>query len=663
MKTSILLATAFASTAMAYSGSMTYFYQTGNAGACGGYNSDSEYIVALTSNMYDSGGYCGRTVCIKWGSSSATAKIVDRCPAEGCTGEGLDASPALFSALTAFTVAGTGTLAVPAAPAAAPQNHVDAPTPASVPVPVPLSLSLPVVLFDPPVHRVALVFPHHDDHDHLLAVDHHRKGHVNHHHRRQHVEVHHVRRDIHCVRHRVVDHQHPVNKEKRSLADLAQEGRATRQPEDSLHPPLAHIWAGMADEKSCPYLAENDPDIVSELNKMPPPNQQPAEGQKLPLSTEREVSSIPMGGKFDGKNWIYPSEQMFYNAMRRKNWSPHERDMGVVVPIHNAVNEQCWKKILEWEKHHESECNGPKLLKFEGKPKTYTPKARLLNLLGYKLPFDRHDWTVDRCGTTVRYVIDFYNDNGTVKVVKRLEYETYRPMAEKSMQSIIETARQKWPALHNVAVSHRIGEVAVGEESVFIAVSSPHRREALHAVEWLIDEIKRTVPIWKKEMYEDGSMATTFKWEDVSSHNTREDCWMVIDKKVYDITKFLDEHPGGEEVLLEQAGKIGKVGKRCSSEVQEVDFSIIGTDATEAFEEIGHSDDARDLLKKFYKGDLADSGKPPAKAPSKVAETTSIKADTSKPASSSSPTTILFALVPVAAAVAFIAYKVLENSA
>jgi len=48
-------------------------------------------------------------------------------------------------------------------------------------------------------------------------------------------------------------------------------------------------------------------------------------------------------------------------------------------------------------------------LRFQGKPKDYSPKARLLNFLGYKLPFDRHDWIVDRCGAEVRYIIDFYN--------------------------------------------------------------------------------------------------------------------------------------------------------------------------------------------------------------------------------------------------------------
>lgn len=73
-----------------------------------------------------------------------------------------------------------------------------------------------------------------------------------------------------------------------------------------------------------------------------------------------------------------------------------------------------------------------------------------------------------------------------------------------------------------------------------------------------------------------------YSLEQVSSHKSAKDCWMVIDGKVYDITKFIEEHPGGEEVLIEQAG----------------------LDATESFEEIGHSDDARELLKKFYIGDL-----------------------------------------------------------
>jgi cytochrome c heme-lyase len=102
---------------------------------------------------------------------------------------------------------------------------------------------------------------------------------------------------------------------------------------------------------------------------------------------------------------------MFYNAMRRKGWSPSEDDMTAVVAIHNAVNERAWREVRRWEEVNgeAASCGGPRLLKFQGRPNDYSPKARFLNLLGYRLPFDRHDWIVDRCGKEVRYVIDFYN--------------------------------------------------------------------------------------------------------------------------------------------------------------------------------------------------------------------------------------------------------------
>ncbi|OMJ07248.1 putative cytochrome c1 heme lyase [Smittium culicis] len=106
--------------------------------------------------------------------------------------------------------------------------------------------------------------------------------------------------------------------------------------------------------------------------------------------------------------WVYPSEQMFYNALKRKNYNVQEAEMKSIVPIHNAVNEMCWKKILEWESMHKQSCLTPKLLKFEGKKNDLTLRARFKVFLGYKPPFDRHDWTVDRCGQQVRYIIDFY---------------------------------------------------------------------------------------------------------------------------------------------------------------------------------------------------------------------------------------------------------------
>ncbi|KAI8825962.1 cytochrome c/c1 heme-lyase [Fimicolochytrium jonesii] len=175
---------------------------------------------------------------------------------------------------------------------------------------------------------------------------------------------------------------------------------------------------------------------------MPPLSQRPSPGQKERLSTDREESSIPMGGKFEGKNWVYPSEQMFFNAMRRKNWTPQEKDMGVVIPIHNAVNEQCWRQILLWEKLHQTSCAQPKLVKFQGKPKEYTPKARIRQLMGYTLPFDRHDWTVDRCGTTVEYVIDFYSGAQEGGEGKASFFLDVRP--KMSVEGVVDRFRMWW---------------------------------------------------------------------------------------------------------------------------------------------------------------------------------------------------------------------------
>ena len=136
------------------------------------------------------------------------------------------------------------------------------------------------------------------------------------------------------------------------------------------------------------------------------------------LGTSRARSSIPMSprtavpehqARREGETWTYPSEKMFHDAMARKGWKPDPRDMARVVAIHNAVNERAWAHVMAWERRHCDSCPDPKLLKFRGRPRDFSPKARLLNFLGYALPFDRHDWVVDRCGEEVRYVIDFYN--------------------------------------------------------------------------------------------------------------------------------------------------------------------------------------------------------------------------------------------------------------
>lgn len=125
------------------------------------------------------------------------------------------------------------------------------------------------------------------------------------------------------------------------------------------------------------------------------------------LSREREISSIPRAGT--GGNWVYPSQEQFFNAMKRKNLDPNSRDMKVVIPIHNAVNERAWYEILKWEDGKGgSKCGGPTLVRFQGDATKLTPRARWNMMWGMQKPFDRHDWVVDRCGTQVEYVIDFY---------------------------------------------------------------------------------------------------------------------------------------------------------------------------------------------------------------------------------------------------------------
>ncbi|KEH19062.1 putative molybdopterin synthase [Medicago truncatula] len=91
------------------------------------------------------------------------------------------------------------------------------------------------------------------------------------------------------------------------------------------------------------------------------------------------------------------------------------------------------------------------------------------------------------------------------KTVVELIYEAYIPMAIRCIKSVCSSARESWN-LHSVAVAHRLGTVPVGGTSVFIAVSSVHRADALEACRYLIDEIKATVPIWKKEVYSNGEV-------------------------------------------------------------------------------------------------------------------------------------------------------------
>ncbi len=86
-----------------------------------------------------------------------------------------------------------------------------------------------------------------------------------------------------------------------------------------------------------------------------------------------------------------------------------------------------------------------------------------------------------------------------------LEYEAYEPMALAKMQEIGAEIHKKY-AIHRVAIAHRLGRLEIGDTSVFIAVSAPHRATAFDACRFAIDTLKRIVPIWKKEYFEDGAV-------------------------------------------------------------------------------------------------------------------------------------------------------------
>ena len=96
-------------------------------------------------------------------------------------------------------------------------------------------------------------------------------------------------------------------------------------------------------------------------------------------------------------------------------------------------------------------------------------------------------------------------DNAEGRPVVKLGYEAYASMALSQMRAIVQEAVERW-RLDAVALSHRTGELQIGEVSVAIAVGAPHRAEAFEACRYIIDTLKTRVPIWKKEFFQDGAI-------------------------------------------------------------------------------------------------------------------------------------------------------------
>ena len=108
-----------------------------------------------------------------------------------------------------------------------------------------------------------------------------------------------------------------------------------------------------------------------------------------------------------------------------------------------------------------------------------------------------------QCGAVLSFSGTVRNHHLGRPVIK-LAYEAYESMARAEMERVVAEAMKTWPTLKKVQAVHRFGEMPVGASSIFITVASPHRPEGFEALRFVIDRIKRDVPIWKKEFYEDG---------------------------------------------------------------------------------------------------------------------------------------------------------------
>ncbi len=106
------------------------------------------------------------------------------------------------------------------------------------------------------------------------------------------------------------------------------------------------------------------------------------------------------------------------------------------------------------------------------------------------------------CGAQVVFTGTTRRTTGD-RTTLRLEYDCYQPMAIAELEKLRDQATSRWP-LQACAIVHRIGVVDIGEASIAVGVASPHRKDAFEAAQWIMDTLKKKVPIWKKEQWADG---------------------------------------------------------------------------------------------------------------------------------------------------------------
>eukprot|EP01095_Lingulamoeba_sp_RSL-Kostka_P006659 TRINITY_DN209_c0_g1_i1.p1 TRINITY_DN209_c0_g1~~TRINITY_DN209_c0_g1_i1.p1 ORF type:complete len:351 (-),score=137.05 TRINITY_DN209_c0_g1_i1:40-1092(-) len=194
------------------------------------------------------------------------------------------------------------------------------------------------------------------------------------------------------------------------------------------------------DHNNIPQPSIKDDEEIDPRNLMPKnPKQRPSPGQPFDLPTYRMISSIP---KTEGDKWVYPSQQMFYNAMKRKGGAIPEElgEMEEAMRLHNVINEYAWKKILEWENNLHSDCDDISLTSLRGRYNDVSLKAKIKQLFGYERPFDRHDWIINRCGTETRYILDYYDSHVINPEINATTVLDVRPAID-SVQSVIDRSK------------------------------------------------------------------------------------------------------------------------------------------------------------------------------------------------------------------------------
>lgn len=116
-----------------------------------------------------------------------------------------------------------------------------------------------------------------------------------------------------------------------------------------------------------------------------------------------------------------------------------------------------------------------------------------------------NDFVQDDASGGIALFVGTVRNHTKGKKVKRLDFSAYEPMAIKEMNKIAEQALDKF-SIHKIAIHHAVGNLKIGDVPVIIATSSAHREAAFKACQYAIDTLKETVPIWKKEYFEDGEV-------------------------------------------------------------------------------------------------------------------------------------------------------------